>query len=509
MKKIIVLLIPILSAGIAFAQTQQEKINKEIDQHQFELIEEFKTLLSIPNVAANPAGLKENALWIQQYMQSKGIENTSLLILDKDNVPPVIYGEVKVPGAKETIIFYAHYDGQPVDTTKWFKGVHPFKPSLYTNSIDQGGIVTNWIEKGNVYNSNARIYGRGASDDKAGVMAIINAYASLKKLGIAPAVNIKFFFEGEEEAGSPNLEELLNKYKSILSADQWIICDGPVHQSSRKQLVMGVRGDTHLELTVFGPKRPLHSGHYGNWVLNPAMELARLLASMKNEKGEITIKGFYDDVTPLIPAEKEALSKIPAVEAQLKNELGINATERAGALNDALQLPSLNVNGFQSAGVGKYSANVIPTKAIASIDLRLVKGNDWKRQQDKVINHIKAQGFFVTDKEPTDDQRKQNEKICMVVASDGYNAQKTSMDNIYVKRIAKAIQSATNESPVMLPTLGGSLPLFIFEKTLNTSPITVPIANHDNNQHAENENIKLKNFFDGVKMFSSIMIMSK
>ena len=140
MKKIRVSLIAIIvliaSKNISFAQTQQEKINKEIDQHQFELIEDFKTLLSIPNVAANPAGLKENALWIQQYMQSKGIENTSLLTLDKDNVPPVVYGEVKVPGAKETIIFYAHYDGQPVDTTKWFKGVHPFKPSLYTTSID-------------------------------------------------------------------------------------------------------------------------------------------------------------------------------------------------------------------------------------------------------------------------------------------------------------------------------------------------------------------------------------
>ena len=139
----------------------------------------------------------------------------------------------------------------------------------------------------------------------------------------------------------------------------------------------------------------------------------------------------------------------------------------------------------------------------------MVKGNDWKRQQDKVIEHIKAQGFFVTDKEPTDEQRKQNNKICMVVASDGYNAQKTSMDNVYVKTIATAIQKATNESPVILPTLGGSLPLYVFEKTLNASPITVPIANHDNNQHAENENIKLKNFFDGLKMFASIMIMSK
>jgi acetylornithine deacetylase/succinyl-diaminopimelate desuccinylase-like protein len=198
------------------------------------------------------------------------------------------------------------------------------------------------------------------------------------------------------------------------------------------------------------------------------------------------------------------------VEDQLKKELGINATERIGALNDALQLPSLNINGIQSAGVGKYSANVIPTKAIASVDMRLVVGNDWQKQQQKVIEHIKAQGFFVTANEPTDEERKLYAKICMVVLDKkSYNAQKTSLDNIYVKRISKAISLVNNEQPVLLPTLGGSLPLFIFEKVLKTSPVTVPIANHDNNQHAENENIKLKNFFEGIQVFSAIMTMEK
>jgi len=179
-------------------------------------------------------------------------------------------------------------------------------------------------------------------------------------------------------------------------------------------------------------------------------------------------------------------------------------------LNDALQLPSLNINGIQSAGVGKLSANVIPTKAIASVDMRLVVGNDWERQQQKVIDHIKAQGFFVTGIEPTDEERKLNAKICMVVQDKkSYNAQKTSLDNVYVRRISKAISLVNNEQPVLLPTLGGSLPLFVFEKVLKTSPVTVPIANHDNNQHAENENIKLKNFFEGIQVFSAIMTMQK
>jgi acetylornithine deacetylase/succinyl-diaminopimelate desuccinylase-like protein len=144
------------------------------------------------------------------------------------------------------------------------------------------------------------------------------------------------------------------------------------------------------------------------------------------------------------------------------------------------------------------------------MDMRLVVGNNWEKQQQKVIDHIIAQGFFVTDKEPTDEERKLNAKICMVVRDKkSYNAQKTSLDNPYVRRISKAISLVSNEQPVLLPTLGGSLPLFVFEKVLKTSPVTVPIANHDNNQHAENENIKLKNFFDGIQVFSAIMTMDK
>jgi acetylornithine deacetylase/succinyl-diaminopimelate desuccinylase-like protein len=142
--------------------------------------------------------------------------------------------------------------------------------------------------------------------------------------------------------------------------------------------------------------------------------------------------------------------------------------------------------------------------------MRLVKGNDWVKQQQKVIDHIKAQGFYVTYKEPTEEERKSNAKICMVVPDkNSYNAQKTSLDNPYVKRISKAMELSSAELPVILPTLGGSLPLFVFEKVLNTSPITVPIANHDNNQHAENENIKLKNFFEGIQIFASIMLLGK
>lgn len=495
-----------------FVFAQSEPVLKVRDfrkANEHNLLATYVDFLKIPNVADDMPNIKKNATWISDYMKSKGISNVQLLHPKTSDKPPAVYGEVMVPGATQTVVFYAHYDGQPVDSTKWSEGLHPFKPRLANGSLANGAQLIDWPQPSTAFNPEWRIYARGSSDDKAGVYTIINAYASLAALHISPGINIKFFFEGEEEAGSTHLDEIFDQYKTLLNADIWVISDGPVHQSGRKQVVFGVRGDTHVELTIFGPKRPLHSGHYGNWAPNPAMEMAHLLASMKNNKGEVTIKGFYDDVIPLTEAEKSALSKIPAVEEQLKKELGIKKAERMGTINENLNRPSLNINGLQSAGVGKQSANVIPTKAIASIDLRLVAGNDWKRQQQKVINHIKAQGYHVTDAEPTNEERALYDKICMVKRSEGYNAQKTPMDNAMAQQIVAAVTAALPEKPVLLPTLGGSLPLFIFEQMLNTKPVTVPMANHDNNQHAENENIRIQNLWDGLEMFASIMMMKK
>lgn len=478
-------------------------------QHEHRLLQQYRDFLSIPNVAADMPNILRNAEWILSYMRSNGIRNTQLLRAAASDVPPAVYGEVIVPGATETIVLYAHYDGQPVDPTQWLEGLHPFRPQMANGSMVNGARIMDWPQDGTRVDPEWRIYGRGTSDDKAGVFSIITAYAALLSTGQQPKVNVKFFFEGEEEAGSPHLHEIFNQYRSLLKGDLWVICDGPVHQSGRRQIVFGVRGDTHLELTVFGPKRPLHSGHYGNWVLNPAMELSRLLSSMKDAKGQVTVQGFYDDVVPLSASEKEALSKIPPVEEQLKKELGIRAVERPTPLNEALNLPSLNINGIQSAGVGKQSANVIPTKAIASLDLRLVIGNDWKRQQQKVIDHIRNQGFYVTEQEPTDAERSTHEKICMVKRSSGYNAQKTPLDDAFAQRVVQSVKKGTGEDPLLLPTLGGSLPLFVFEQELKARPITVPIANHDNNQHAENENIRLSNFWSGIEVFASIMLLQR
>ncbi|PWU03753.1 MAG: peptidase M20 [Bacteroidetes bacterium] len=496
-------------ATSVFAQSPETlKIRKFRQQNTDQMLKEYIDFLSIPNTARDTAKISENAESIMEMMQLRGIQNVQLLQAVSPGVPPAVYGEMLVPGATRTLIFYAHYDGQPVNPAQWSNGLKPFEPALYSKSIDQQGVKLPMPEDA-FYDPEWRIYARSASDDKAGIFAILNGFDAVHKSRIKFTSNIKFFFEGEEESGSTHIGEILEKNKSLLQSDLWIICDGPVHQSGKKQIVFGVRGDAHLDLTVYASKRPLHSGHYGNWAPNPAMMLSKLLASMKDDSGRVTIKGFYDDVTPLTASEKKALQEVPSVDVQMKNELGVAQEEMPGtSLTEAINMPSLNINGIQSGNVGKMASNQIPTYATAVIDLRLVLGNDWNRQQQKVIDHIKSQGYFVTDHEPNDEERRTHSKIIKVIAdSSSYNAQRTSMDLPLVKKVISAIASTTKDQLVLQPTMGGSLPLFIFEKVLNAKTITVPIANHDNNQHAENENIRLQNLFDGVETMGVIMVM--
>jgi len=259
--------------------------------------------------------------------------------------PPAVYGEWNTAGATRTVVLYAHYDGQPTDPKKW-TGTQPWEPQLRTAPFEKGGAILPTPAEGESINPEWRLYARSASDDKAGVMSILTAFDALRAKNIAPTVNLKFFFEGEEEAGSPHLVEILSKNKELLASDAWVVCDGPVHQSGRKQVVFGVRGDVNVEVTVYGPARPLHSGHYGNWAPNPAMTLARLLASMKTDAGRVTIKGWYDDVVPLGEAERRALSEAPAYDEELKKELGINRPEGAGrSLLELIKTRVSQING--------------------------------------------------------------------------------------------------------------------------------------------------------------------
>jgi len=466
-------------------------------------LKELSELLAIPNVATSIPDIRKNADHIMVLMEKRGLK-PRLLEGDSADVPPAIYGEWLVPGTKRTLVLYAHYDGQAVTPEDW-KATAPFEPKLYSDRLDRGGKPIPLPAAGQPIDDEWRLYGRSASDDKLGVIAILDAVDALKAAGKRPAYNLKIFFEGEEEQGSPHLAGLLAKHRETLKSDGWVIFDGPSHPRGAPLVSLGVRGDVNVDLTVFGPVRPLHSGHYGNWAPNPAMTLAQLLASMKDSGGRVTVAGWYDDVVPLTDEERGAIRAVPPADVQLKRELGLGWTEGNGmSLLDAIQQPSLNINGFRAADVGDKARNVIPTVAMATLDLRLVKGNDWKRQVDKLMHHIQGQGFTVLDRAPTMDERRRFPKIAMVTVGSGYNAERTPLDDPLAKSVAVA---AKPFGAVVLPSTGGSLPLFVFRETLGAPTVTVSLANYDNNQHAEDENLRLGNLWRAIDVAVAIMQM--
>ena len=507
--KLSILFLLLAQAMPCHAQSSSVELARRYrEANELHILKEFVPFLSIPNVATDTVNMRKNVTLLVSMLRRRGL-NPRLLEADEPTAPPSIYGEWSTPGATRTVVLYAHYDGQPTDPSHW-TGNGPWKPVFRSSSLETGGKTMVLPSNGRV-NPDWRLYARSAADDKAGVMAILTAFDALRKQNVALTSNIKIFFDGEEEAGSPNLREVLQRNRDLLKADAWIICDGPVHQSGLKQVVFGVRGDTNVDITVYAAKRPLHSGHYGNWSPNPAMILARLLASMKDETGRVTIDGWYDSVSPLGEAELRAIAEAPQYDEQLKSELGFARAEGKGqTLLQLLNQPSLNINGMSSGDIGSLARNIIPTTASAVLDLRMVGGNDYHAQVGRLIDHIRKQGFLVIDKDPTDEERRVHPFIAKVVhRSGGYNAARTRMDLPISMRVIDAVQSTTEDRIVRLPTSGGSLPLSIITEHLDTVTITVPIANYDNNQHAENENIRLKNLWDGIEIYAALMTMPK
>jgi acetylornithine deacetylase/succinyl-diaminopimelate desuccinylase-like protein len=482
------------------AAAQSTNVRAYRQAHEAEIINEFSELLPLPNVASDSVNIRRNAMAIIEMMKRRGIAARLL----EGNGPPAVFGEIKTPGATRTIAIYAHYDGQPVDATKWASA--PFTPTLRDKAMEAGGQIIPF-PKG-TYNPEWRLYARSASDDKAPIMAMLAALDALKAADKKPSVNLKFFFDGEEEAGSPNLAEIVNRHAALLQADVWLCADGPVHQTRRPLLYFGARGIVSATITVYGATRALHSGHYGNWSPNPAMRLAKLLASMKDDNGRVLIAGFYDDVVPLGAAEKRALAEMPATDAELMRELGLADTEGAGrSLAELINEPSLNVDGLRSEDVGRNARTVIPAEATATVDMRLVKGIDPRKQVERLIAHIKKQGYFVVTTEPDQATRLKQPLIAQVTTADGYWAVRTPMNLAVAQQIIQTVERALGQKPVLAPTLGGSVPLYIFEEATHAPQIGVPIVNHDNNQHSSNENLRLQNLWDGIEIFAALMTM--
>ena len=486
-----------------------QKIDRVIGIQERAMLDEYLTFLEIPNHARDEAGIRANAEFISDMMRRRGI-HTQRLRSSTPGTPDAIYGEVITPGAMETIVFYAHYDGQPVNPEKWNAALKPYGPVIMDDALEKGGKPVDLPAMGQPVPKDWRIHCRSSSDDKAGVMAILNAYDVLVRAGIKPKVNIKFFFEGEEEIGSLHLGEILENHRELLKADFWIIADGPIHPSGAPKVDLGVRGDVNIHLRVFGPKRPLHSGHYGNWAPNPCLLMAQLLAGMKDEQGRVTIKGYHDDVIRFSQAEQEAFARMPSMDEILKKDLGIHTTDHPGmSLYQTLEWPSLNINGIRCADAGDQASNVIPTEALATLDLRQVAGTDYLKQVDRIREHIRLQGYLVLDRHPTDEERLEHARIAMVtVGNGGYNAQRTPLDLPVAQRVVAAVQATTSQHVLVQPTSGGSLPLYLFERILQAKVIGIPMVNHDNNQHAENENVRIGHLWDAMRRITGIMMLS-
>lgn len=450
------------------------------------ILGELVELLAIPNVASDDANIRKNAQHVMAMLEKRGI--AARLLESPAGGPPAVFGELRAPGAKRTIVMYAHYDGQPVAVSDW--KTDPWTPTFVP-------------ELKTPIDPETRIYARSASDDKGPIVAMLAALDALRASGARPAVHLKFFFEGEEEAGSPHLGALLEKHKSLLAADGWIFCDGPRHSSGAMQVVFGVRGTTGLTLTTFGPARALHSGHFGNWAPNPISLLIDLLASMRDGTGNIKIAGYSDDVRPPTPTELAAANALPNAEKDLRQSLAV-AKPEGEPLPSRLLLPAVNFTGFRSGTVGVDAVNAIQPEASASIDFRLVPNQTPERIRAIVEEHIRKQGFTIVPARPTHEQRLTHAKLVQLSWNEGYAAARTSIDLPFSQSVLRVVEKATGSKPLVVPTFGGSLPLVLFEKTLQTPFAIVPVVNSDNNQHAANENLRVQNLWDAFEIFAAI-----
>ncbi|HEU4563568.1 MAG TPA: M20/M25/M40 family metallo-hydrolase [Gemmatimonadaceae bacterium] len=481
----------------------RERIEAWRATHEGAIVRELSDFLALPNVASDTLAIRRNAEHLMAMMRRRGIRTR---LLEAPGSLPAVYGELPAPNARRTIVLYAHYDGQPVDTARW--ATSPWQPTLRDAPLEAGGKVLPLPAAPDArLDGEWRLYARSASDDKAPIVVMLAALDALRASGLAPDVNLKFFFEGGEEAGSPNLRALLERHAETLKADAWIFCDGPVHQTRRQQVVYGVRGTYGLEMTVYGPKRALHSGHYGNWAPNPAALLVTLLASMRDDDGRILIPGWYDDVRPVSAAERRAISAMPAIDDALRRDLALGATEAGDApLAERLMLPALNIRGIEVGRTGALASNVISQTARASIDFRLVPDETPARARELVERHVRTRGWHIVHEEPNDSVRRAHPRVVRLEWDEGgYPAMRTDMALPVARAVARAVEQGAGAPPVLVPMLGGSLPMAVFAEVLRVPLIIVPIVNHDNNQHAANENLRLRNLWDGIAVLGTMM----
>jgi acetylornithine deacetylase/succinyl-diaminopimelate desuccinylase-like protein len=483
-------------AALACGQ-DRTSIERYTVAHQGQIMAEFTELLSIPNVGTDRSNIRRNAEFIRAMLEHHGMK--AELLETAGN--PLVYAEKNQPGAAKTILFYIHYDGQPVDPARW-KQASPFQPTMLDGRMEDGAKLVPDFATAIAFPDNWRLYARSASDDKAPIVAFC---AALDALGGHTASNIHVVIDGEEEMSSPSLPSAIARYRDKLRASLLLILDGPVHPNGRPTLSFGARGIVTLGLTVYGPKMALHSGHYGNWIPNPAVRLAQLIASMKDEQGRTTIPGFYSDVPPLTARQRSVLKSVPDDEPALLKLFGVARPDAVGeSLQEAIQYPSLNIRGMHS---GYDDRTIIPPDATAAIDIRLVKETPSTRMVELVRAHIEKQGYHIVESDPTDVERASYPKLARVNAGEAEEAFRTEPESPKAVEVTRAMERMWGAPPVLIRTMGGTVPIAPFIRELNVPAVGVPIVNFDNNQHSDNENLRLGNLWSGIVSMAAMLKM--
>ena len=449
-------------------------------KNEKQILAELMQLIALPNLAANRADIRKNAELLTTMFEKRGFAVT--LFETKGN--PVVYARKTAAAAKGTLTFYIHYDGQASDPKEWTRGA-PYVPAAYRGDtrVDLQSIT-------GPIDPDLRIYGRSTSDDKGPIVAFLAAIDGLASAKVILPWNVTVVLDGEEEGGSPN--------------------DSPRHPSGLPTVYYGSRGGASAVIKVYGANGDLHSGNYGNFVTDPTMALAKLLASMKDNKNHVVIKNFYDDVVPLTVAEQRAVGDIPNVDAKLLEEFGLMRQEHPESRIELQHnRPTLSVLGIESGNVYTGTRSAIPGSASARIEMRLVNGLSAAKQLDRLEAHVREQGFHVITQEPDATTRRKYPLIARLTRSaGGYGIAKTSMEDPRTAIAANAIR-ALDQRLVQMPTIGGSLPFSTFSDTLAMPTIGLAVVNFDNNQHAANENIRVGHFWEAIDIFAALLTMSK
>jgi acetylornithine deacetylase/succinyl-diaminopimelate desuccinylase-like protein len=493
----------LLAAGAASAGTPTliDQVDAYRAAHEAAIVGELDELSRLRSIAADPAGLAATADRLRALLEERGFQATELA--SPAGGAPLVFGALKVRGARRTVVFYAHYDGQPVTPSQWSSD--PFEPVMRSGPLHTGEREIDWKHAAPPFDPQWRLFARAASDDKASIVAFLAAFDALKALHARPSVNIKVVWEGEEEAGSTHLAQILGANRPLFASDLWLIGDGPVHQSRRPMIYFGARGTMGLELTVYGPIRALHDGHYGNWVPNPAAMAATLIAQLRDPDGNILIPGFADAVRPLTPAERDAIRDLPAMDEALKREFQIGVSEGHEGLTMSLMRPALNVRGIRAGQVGAAAANAIPTSAVVSIDLRLVPDQRPDAVRASVEDFLRAKGWTIVSTEPDAATRLANPRIVRIDWDEGYPALRSDLSSPAAKAVLAAANSGARSPVAVMPMMGGSVPIYLFAQLFQQPVIGLPIVNHDNNQHAADENLRLQNLWDGIDSYAAML----